>query len=256
MVPASTKSSLGLEYFCAEGDETWTMADVDLIELAKREVDRIGLVGYADIEDGCVVRVPKAYPVYDSSYSEHLQIIREFTGRFENCQSIGRNGLHRYNNQDHAMLTGLLAVRNAVLGQRNDLWSINTDQEYLEQIPDDVETRQLEETLSHVFRRLDRVAFGVGVGLILGLSILGATLALVLKGGVVVGPNLGLLAQYFPGYRVTAQGALLGFLYGFVTGFIGGWLAAFIRNASVFFYMAMTRRRAERQLMRKLLEYF
>ena len=89
----------------------------------------------------------------------------------------------------------------------------------------------------------------------MGLTLFAATLTLVLKGGEVVGPHLGLLAQYFPGYRVTALGALLALFYGFVTGFVGGWALAFIRNAVVFLHMVMTRRQTERRLMRKLMEY-
>jgi hypothetical protein len=134
MVPDPTKTSLGLEYFCTEGDELWNTADAELIELGKCEVERIGLARYADIEDGCVYRVPKSYPVYDSRYRDCLAIIREFVDSLENFQTIGRNGLHRYNNQDHAMLTGILAVRNLVLGEKNDLWNVNTDQEYHEEL--------------------------------------------------------------------------------------------------------------------------
>jgi len=87
-----------------------------------------------DVEDGCVFRVPKAYPVYDSKYRDYLAVVREFVDSHENLQTIGRNGLHRYNNQDHAMLTGMLAVSNLVLGERNDLWTVNVDQEYHEEI--------------------------------------------------------------------------------------------------------------------------
>jgi len=134
MVPDPTKTGLGLEYFCTEGDDLWTMADADLIELGKRELERVGLVRHGDVEDGCVVRVHKAYPVYDARYREHLDVIRKFVDRLDNLQTVGRNGLHRYNNQDHAMLTGMLAVRNITLNQRHDLWTVNTDQEYLEEI--------------------------------------------------------------------------------------------------------------------------
>lgn len=133
MVPDPRKTALGLEYFCTEGDEVWNMLDAQLIELGKREVDRIGLARYEDIEDGCVVRVEKAYPIYDSHYREHLAVIRAFLDGFENLQTIGRNGPHRYNNQDYAMVTGMLAVRNLLLGEKNDLWAVNTDQEYHEE---------------------------------------------------------------------------------------------------------------------------
>jgi len=133
MVPDQEKSSLGLEYFCNEGDEMWCMQDDDLIELAKKELEHVGLAQRKEVEDGCVFRVPKAYPIYDSEYSEHLATIKEFVGGLENFQTVGRNGLHRYNNQDHAMLTGILAVRNIVLAQENDLWNVNADQEYHEE---------------------------------------------------------------------------------------------------------------------------
>jgi protoporphyrinogen oxidase len=261
MVPDPAKSSLGLEYFCCEGDELWNMRDDDLIELGKREVDRIGLASYADIEDGCVCRVPKAYPVYDSDYREYLDTVREFIANFKNFQTIGRNGLHRYNNQDHAMLTGMLAVRNMVLGEKNNLWDVNAEQEYLEEMPIEpgVEIPDiagaLQGALSQVFPKLDRLAFGMSLGLVTGLILFLATVLLVIKGGDPIGPNLQLLDQYFPGYTVTISGALLGLGYGFATGFAGGCGFAFLRNLTVFLYMAAARRRAERQVLRRLLSY-
>jgi len=261
MVPDLTKTSLGLEYFCTEGDALWNTPDADLVELGKREVDRIGLASYADIEDGCVFRVPKAYPVYDSDYRDHLAIVKQFVDGLENLQTIGRNGLHRYNNQDHAMLTGMLAVRNLVLGERNDLWSVNTDQEYHEELRVDagVEARDVEEVvqaaLSRIFPKLDRVALGLSVGMAAGLLLFLATLWLVLKGGVVVGPRLRLLNQYFPWYSVTASGSVLGFAYGFAVGFVGGWGFAFLRNVVIFLYMAVIHRRANVYLLRNFLEY-
>jgi protoporphyrinogen oxidase len=140
MVPDPTKTSLGLEYFCNDGDALWSMADADLIELGKKEMERIGLARAADVEGGCVFRVKHAYPVYDSEYRTYLATVREFVDNLENFQTIGRNGLHRYNNQDHAMLTGIFAVRNLVRGEKNDLWSVNADQEYHEEIRDKIET--------------------------------------------------------------------------------------------------------------------
>lgn len=132
MVPDHSKTSLGLEYFCNEGDAIWNMSDADLIALGKREIDRIGLAHDADVEDGCVFRVLKAYPVYDTSYRQYLETIKTFVGGLKNFQTIGRNGLHRYNNQDHSMLTGMAAVNNMLLGEHSDLWAINADQDYLE----------------------------------------------------------------------------------------------------------------------------
>jgi protoporphyrinogen oxidase len=260
MVPDPAKTSLGLEYFCTQGDAVWTMADADLIEMGRREIDRIGLARSEDVVDGCVVRVEKAYPVYDSYYREHLSVVRQFIDGLENCQTIGRNGLHRYDNQDHAMLTGMLAVRNLALGQQNDLWSVNTDQEYHEEIREQVTEHDLEEVLegalTQVFLKLDRVAMGLAVGMVSGALLFLATLALVLKGGPMVGPTLGLLGQYFPGYTVTGSGSVVGLLYGFVSGFVVGWAFAFLRNATVFLYMAVVQRRAELQALRRLLEYF
>lgn len=142
MVPDSGQSSLGLEYFCSVGDEVWNMKDDDLVELGKREVSLLGLAEYEDIEDGCVFRVEKSYPVYDSNYRQHLKVLREFVDALENFQTIGRNGLHRYNNQDHAMLTGMLAVRNVFHGENHDLWAVNTEQEYHEEVHDAYQTSQ------------------------------------------------------------------------------------------------------------------
>ena len=259
MVPDPTKTSLGLEYFCTEGDALWNMSDDDLISLGKRELDRIGLASASDIEDGCVFRVPKAYPIYDSEYRDYLAIMKEFVGGLPNYQTIGRNGLHRYNNQDHAMFTGMLAVRNIMFGEKNDLWSVNTDSEYLEEIRENVNfepaVNTVKEAFAQVFPKLDRVAFGLSIGAVSGALLFLATLILALKGGTVVGPRLGLLENYFPGFSVTLPGSLLGLAYGFFAGFVGGWGFAFLRNASVFLYMALLHRRAERQLLRKLLEY-
>jgi len=134
MLPDQSKTSLGLEYFCNEGDELWCANDADLIELAKQELEKIGLVQSRLVEDGCVFRVPKSYPVYDSEYRDCLATIKTFICGLKNAQTVGRNGLHRYNNQDHAMLTGLLAARNVILGETNDLWNVNVDQEYHEEV--------------------------------------------------------------------------------------------------------------------------
>jgi protoporphyrinogen oxidase len=243
MVPDSAKTSLGLEYFCTEGDTLWTMRNEELIELAKRELEHIGLCRAVDVEDGCVVRVPKAYPVYGSDYQEALAVVREFIDSLENVRTIGRNGLHRYNNQDHSMLTGMLAVRSMVLGELHDLWSVNTDQEYHEEV--DVASPRLdrdmevlvEQELARVFPRVDRVALGLAVGVLGGVGLFVATLALVLMGGPVVGPTLGLLGQYFPGYSVTILGSVIGLFYGYISGFALGWLFAALRNAIVFIYL-------------------
>ena len=126
------KTNLGLEYFCFQGDELWGASDAELGDLAKRELDSLGLASYADCEETLVIRAPKAYPVYDSDYAKHLPILKDYLAGFVNLQLIGRNGLHKYNNQDHSMYTALLAARN-ILGAHYDLWSVNTEPEYLEE---------------------------------------------------------------------------------------------------------------------------
>ncbi|HMF54803.1 MAG TPA: NAD(P)/FAD-dependent oxidoreductase [Pyrinomonadaceae bacterium] len=132
MVPDQNKTCLGLEYFCFEGDGLWSMSDEQLIELGKRELEKIGLIKADDVEEGTVVRVPKAYPVYDATYTEALATLRRFFTAFANLQLVGRNGMHKYNNQDHSMMTAVLAVKN-ILGANHDLWQVNTEQEYQEE---------------------------------------------------------------------------------------------------------------------------
>jgi protoporphyrinogen oxidase len=131
MVPDLNKTCLGMEYFCSEGDELWEMADTELLDLAAKEVARLGFVSESAVEDGTVIRQPKAYPVYDRNYRQHLQVIKSYLDRFENLQTVGRNGMHRYNNQDHSMLTGLLAAKN-VAGESHELWEVNTERSYHE----------------------------------------------------------------------------------------------------------------------------
>jgi protoporphyrinogen oxidase len=123
---------LGLEYFVNEGDEVWTMADEDLVELAKRELATIGLLKGDRVGDGYVVRVPKAYPVYDHGYADRVTVMREWLEKnAANVAAVGRNGMHKYNNQDHSMLTAMLAVEN-LSGAEHDLWSVNVEADYHE----------------------------------------------------------------------------------------------------------------------------
>lgn len=131
MVSDSKITCLGLEYFCNVGDELWSLSDEQLLSLAKSELARIGLAQEDEIRDGRVVRVEKAYPVYDSEYRANVSTIRKELGKFSNLQVAGRNGMHKYNNQDHSMMTGFLSARN-VQGEKYDLWRVNTDAEYLE----------------------------------------------------------------------------------------------------------------------------
>lgn len=133
MVPDQTKTCLGMEYFCSLGDSIWEMSDCELIELASQEIVTLGLLSdIKKIEDAVVIRQLKAYPVYDEEYLKNLEIIKSYLQTFNNLQTIGRNGMHRYNNQDHSMLTGLLAAKN-IMGEQNDLWQINTERSYYEE---------------------------------------------------------------------------------------------------------------------------
>ena len=131
MVPDPARTCLGLEYFCTSGDALWAMDDGALVALAARELDAISLARRARVLDGTVLRVHKAYPVYDAGYRDAVAQIRAWVERFSNLQLVGRNGMHKYNNQDHSMLTARLAVRN-VFGERHDLWAVNADDEYHE----------------------------------------------------------------------------------------------------------------------------
>jgi protoporphyrinogen oxidase len=124
---------LGVEYFCFEGDDIWEMTDEQAVELAKGEMARIGLLDPDKVIDGVKVRVPKAYPMYDSNYEEAVAVVQDYIQGFENLQTCGRNGLHRYNNQDHSMWTAILATLNIVDGAEHDVWSVNTEAEYHEE---------------------------------------------------------------------------------------------------------------------------
>ena len=124
---------LGVEYFCFEGDDIWQMPDEQAVDFAKSELARIGLIDPNKVFDGVKVRVPKAYPMYDANYEEAVEIIREYLDEFENLKTFGRNGLHRYNNQDHSMWTAILATLNLVDGADYDVWSVNVEAEYIEE---------------------------------------------------------------------------------------------------------------------------
>jgi protoporphyrinogen oxidase len=124
---------LGLEYFVNEGDDLWSAPDERLIELARTELATLGVVDAARIVDGYVVRVPKAYPVYDEGYADRVEVVRRWLEEVApNLYTVGRNGMHKYNNQDHSMLTAMLAVEN-ILGARHDLWAVNVEADYHEE---------------------------------------------------------------------------------------------------------------------------
>lgn len=132
MVPEPETTAAGMEYFCDEGDELWTSSDESLVALATRELAGLGLVEPGLVTDGVVFRQPKAYPVYDRDYRRNVDVIRTYLSGIAGLHTFGRNGMHRYNNLDHSMLAGILAAKNA-LGEHHDLWSVNTDQTYLEE---------------------------------------------------------------------------------------------------------------------------
>jgi protoporphyrinogen oxidase len=134
MVPDPQMCCYGLEYFCFEGDGLWSAPDAELVELGKRELQQLGLASAADVVDGCVVRQAKAYPVYDDDYAANVDVVRrELAERFPTLHLVGRNGMHKYNNQDHAMMTAMLCARNIVAGEQlYDLWQVNQDAEYHE----------------------------------------------------------------------------------------------------------------------------
>ena len=124
---------LGVEYFCFEGDEIWELSEEESVDLATRELAQIGLIDPSKVFSGTRIRVPKAYPIYDGDYREAVAVIRTYLARFRNLETFGRNGLHRYNNQDHSMWTAMLATMNLLDGTAHDVWSVNTDAEYHEE---------------------------------------------------------------------------------------------------------------------------
>ncbi len=137
-VPRAPRSPAGprratAEYFCFEGDKLWTKSDAELVDLASEELAALRLADPSKVERGHVVRVPQAYPMYDSNYSRRVATIREWLDPIENLQQVGRNGLHRYNNSDHSMLTAIRAVENCMRGAGHDIWAVNVDSSYHEE---------------------------------------------------------------------------------------------------------------------------
>jgi protoporphyrinogen oxidase len=267
MVPDHSRTSLGLEYFLWEKDDEWRWPDQRLIELGIRESSRIGIIEPGEVEDGTVVRMKKAYPVYDRHYQASLAILRQYIESFSNLQTVGRNGLHRYNNQDHSMLTGIYAARN-IVGERNDVWSVNTEMEYHEevraektpagdrlvparvspQISMDAPAR-IEEVadrlISIAFARLDPLALGTSIGIVSGVGLFLATAILLLKGGEIIGPNLSLISNFFPWFTATWRGALIGLAEAGALGFGVGMVIAWLRNWGLDAYAALLKHRAE-----------
>ncbi len=241
MVPDPGTTSLGLEYFVQEGDELWRRPDAELRDLGARELEELGLISAEEVIDHAVVRARKAYPVYDTAYAEALAIIRGYLDGLENLQLIGRNGQHRYNNQDHSMVTGLRAAHN-LAGAGHDIWAVNVDQAYLEEgaaaagerlVPMPAAVPDRAAVLAETFARYDQVALGGAVGTVAGFGVFAATAILLLQGGEPLGPNLSLLGQYLFGYQVSWGGALTGLAEAGVGGFAYGWVLARLINRLV-----------------------
>jgi len=169
MVPDARYGSYGLEYFCFQGDGLWTTDDRELIELAKREIQQVTLAASADVVDGCVIRQPKAYPVYDDAYQQHVATIRKALDESHpTLHLVGRNGMHKYNNQDHAMMTAMLTAKNILAGERkHDVWAVNQDAEYHEagaagEQTAEVETRVPTTKAATLAKSLFVIIFSVG----------------------------------------------------------------------------------------------
>lgn len=232
MVPDGSTTSLGLEYFVQEGDELWTSSDDQLRELGTRELAQLGMIEPDEVVDAVVMRVRGAYPLYDAHYREALEVIRAYISGFENLATIGRNGQHRYNNQDHSMMTGLLAARN-VAGEAHDVWSVNVDLVYSEDNLQPLATEDRlavsaathpphEELVVRAFARYDSIALGAAISAVAGTGLFVATVALLLRGGDPVGPTLSLLGNYLLGFQVSWGGAVLGFFEAAAVGFLFG----------------------------------
>jgi len=245
MVPDQSKTSIGMEYFCNENDRTWKMSDHELVDMATREMAAMGFAPASEAIDSYVVRQSHAYPVYDATYKQNLQTIRSYLDNFNNLQTIGRSGMHRYNNMDHSMQTGILAAKNCC-GEHHDLWAVNEEKIYLE------ETRVVKEmpavpekVLIRAFARMDKFAFAVAVGTICGLLVFCATFWIISRGGDVLNSHLRLLGQYFIGYTVTVKGGFIAFGYAFFWGFLFGWLFAYLRNLFLAIYIYRIKRKVE-----------
>ena len=247
MVADPSKTALGLEYFVQEGDEYWSASDAELIELGKRETQKLGLAQASDVEDGCVIRMPKAYPVYDGDYQGALQVIRKWLESLPNLHLVGRNGQHRYNNQDHSMVTAVFAAENIVAGRQvRDVWDVNVDAEYHEEVragetqhpgdrlvPERARDATIEELIRDAFARYDAVALGSALGAVAGLGLFAATAMLLLQGGENVGANLSLLGNYLLGFEMSWGGAFYGLVEAGALGFGFGWLLAKLINTVI-----------------------
>lgn len=249
------KRLLGMDYFCNQDDQDWKMSDQQLIDRATQELCRLNITTSHLVEDGIVVREPYAYPIYNNNYDKHLAIIQNYITGFENLQTIGRNGMHRYNNMDHSMISGILAAQN-ILGASHDLWSINEDKEYLEGKKEQVQTISIPQNLlPGLFTKINPTAFGVAVGVVLGLFVLILTIWPILTDNLVLKPYLTLLKQYFIGYSVTIKGAFIAGGYSALLGFLFGWLSANLRNAFYTRFIRGARKKAEQHSLENYPDY-
>jgi protoporphyrinogen oxidase len=256
MVSDENHTSLGLEYFLWEDDPEWSWPDEKLIELGKAECERLGLIQKEWVIDGTVVRMKKAYPIYDENYKKALTTIQAWLESIPNLETIGRNGLHRYNNQDHSMLTGVYAAENYLESKKHNVWQVNTEKEYHETgertIPEPVD--DLDQTIEKMFAPYDPVALGTAIGFVSGFGLFLMTAILLLKGGPVIGPTLRLLSNYFIGYSVSWSGAVIIFLQGSLAGFVLGSMIAWLRNATILWYAHWLKRKQEAEQERDLLD--
>jgi protoporphyrinogen oxidase len=147
MVPDPTKSSIGMEYFCNVGDPLWEMNRDELVALAGKELGVLGLAPQDSVVDGAIIRQPKAYPVYDEHYQDALRTVADWLGTLENFHTCGRNGLHRYNNQDHSMLTAMLVAEN-IMGATHDVWNVNVERSYHEEFQVSDQNKDSQQVLS------------------------------------------------------------------------------------------------------------
>jgi len=255
MAPDKGLTSIGMEYFCNKGDDMWNMPDDKVFLMAVKELTMLGFAEKKDVTDGCIVRQPYAYPVYDPGYGDNLLKISCFIDGMENLQTIGRSGMHRYNNMDHSMLTGMLAVKN-ILGEKHNLWAVNEEEEYLEE---DSKIKAIYEDSSKVmaqtFAKLDKLSFASAAGVVSGALMFFATLWIVLKGGRIIGPNLKLLNQYFFGYSVSVKGSFIALIYGFTWAFMFGWLFAWLRNFIIALYFFWIKKKQELQSFKNFFDY-
>jgi len=229
MVPDPSRTALGLEYFANRGEPLWRTPDAELVALATGELERLGFATSAQVVDGTVVRVPNAYPVYDDGYRERLATLRDYLAGLTNLQMVGRNGQHRYNNQDHSMLTGIFAARNVVAPQ-HDVWDVNVEGEYHEEsasaggraAPQPVVEPTFANLVARAFARYDAVALGLAAGATSAASLGLATAVSLLRQGEARGPTLSLLGVYLFGYDVTWPGVLVGLFEAGILGFAVG----------------------------------